>query len=67
MTKGNLGVEIRHRLMFDQIISLKGNKYFSDAGKLGEIVGATYQDLKFKPFDERVRKYVSSIASTKLV
>ena len=61
MTKGALGVEIRHRLMRDKVLSLEDGMYFLDSAALGRVVGATYQDLKLKRFNNKVRAYVSSL------
>jgi hypothetical protein len=61
MTKGDLGVAIRHRLMQDGIILLEGSMYFLNSNNLGKTVGATYQDLNLKRFNDKVRSYVSTI------
>lgn len=61
MTKGALGDAIRERLLQDNILSQQGNLYLLDSSRLGEIVGATYIDLKLKRFNHKVREYVSSI------
>jgi hypothetical protein len=62
ITKGALGDAIRRRMMQDGIISVERNMYFLNPDALGRIVGATYQDLKLKRFNDRVRQYVSYIA-----
>ncbi len=62
ITKGKLGVTIRQRLMQDGVITREGDMYFLDPTALGRIVGATYQDLKLKRFNDRVRHYASSIS-----
>ena len=62
MTKGALGVAVRQRLIADGVLTLEGKMYFLDSGALGRIVGAAYEDLKLKRFNEKVRQYVSSIA-----
>lgn len=61
MTRGTLGQAIRERLVKDRILSLEGSMYFLDPKALGMIVGATYQDLKLKRFNERIHQYLSSI------
>jgi hypothetical protein len=63
MTKGKLGVAIRDRLLKDNILSIEGEMYFLDPKALGRIVGATYQDLNLKRFNDQVRRYVASIAA----
>jgi len=60
ITKGR-GEAIRRRMMKDGILSLEGDMYFLDPDTLGRIVGAAYQDLKLKRFNQTVRQYVSSI------
>ena len=62
MTKGEQGIAIRQQLLADGILSIEGDMYFLDASKLGKVVGATYQDLKLKRFNEKVRAYVRSIS-----
>jgi len=61
MTKGNLGLAIRQKLMKDGILSHEGEMYFLNSKALGMIVGATYQDLNLKRFNDQVRQYVSKI------
>src|SRR5581483_9128822 len=60
MTKGTIGVAIREKLLSDHILSLEGEYYFLNPTALGQTVGGTYQDLKLKHFNEKVRKYVAS-------
>jgi len=62
ITKGALGEAIRERLLEDQILSLHGTIYFLDSTRLGEIVGATYHDLKLKRFNQQIRDYVATIS-----
>jgi hypothetical protein len=50
-------------MMQDGVISLERNMYFLNPDALGRIVGETYQDLKLKRFNDRVRQYVSYIAA----
>ena len=61
ITKGELGVRIRKQLMSDQIITYDDNRYFLDPSKLGEVVGATHQNLKLKRFNDNVRNYLRPI------
>jgi hypothetical protein len=61
MTKGHIGVAVREKLLSDKILTLEGEYYFINATALGQIVGATYQDLKLKHFNQKVRNYVSAI------
>jgi hypothetical protein len=61
MTKGPIGVAVRKKLLSDKILSLEGDYYFLNPTALGRIVGATYQDVKLKRFNESVRNYVSTI------
>jgi hypothetical protein len=61
MTKGRLGVAIRERMVKDGILSLEGNIYFLNSTALGQIVGATYQDVNMKRFNDKVRQYIQSI------
>ena len=63
MTKGDVGLAVRERLIKDGILSLEGEMYFLDPNALGKIVGATYQDLNLRRFNDQVHKYVSSIAA----
>lgn len=62
MTKGELGVKIRHRLIHDGILSLEGEWYFLDPEALGRIAGTYYQEIKLKTFSPLLRQYVSSIS-----
>lgn len=62
ITKGNIGVAIRERMMQDGILTHEGKWYFLDPVLLGKVVGATYQQLKLKCFNDRVRSYASSIS-----
>lgn len=61
MTKGPIGIAVREKLLSDKILSVEGEMYFLNPTALGQVVGATYQDLKLKRFSERVRAYVASI------
>jgi len=61
MTKGDLGVAIRRQLIKDGVLTLEGEMYFLNPNALGATVGATYRDLNFKQFNDRVRDYVSAI------
>lgn len=63
MTKGDFGLALRERMMKDGILSLEGDMYFLDPKALGTVVGATYQDLNLKRFNERVHQYISSIVA----
>jgi hypothetical protein len=61
MTKGQLGVEVREKLIADKVLSLDGEIYYLDSSALGRVVGATYQDLKLRRFSEKARNYVTKI------
>lgn len=61
ITKGAIGVAIRERLMRDGILSIEHDMYFLNPSVLGKVVGATYQDLKLKRFNDQVRQYVAAI------
>jgi hypothetical protein len=61
MTKGELGEALRHKLLADGVLTLEGNMYFLNPDALGRVVGATYQKLKLREYNEQVRAYVSGI------
>lgn len=61
MTKGDLGVALRKRLIADGVLSLEEEMYFLDPQALGTVVGASYQDLNQRRFNEKVRRYVATI------
>jgi hypothetical protein len=61
MTKGQIGVAIRNKLLKDGILAIEGEMYYLSPNALGATVGATYQDLNFKRFNDRVREYVAAI------
>lgn len=61
ITKGALGDAIRQQMLNDGILSLEDNIYFLDPDALGRTVGASYQDLKLKRFNDKVRQYVAAI------
>jgi hypothetical protein len=61
ITKGELGVAVRKQLLADGVLTLEGEMYFLDPNRLGQVVGATYQDLKMRRFNERVREYAKRI------
>jgi len=64
ITKGAQGDEIRERLIADGVLTHEGAMYYLDADRLGKVVGATYQDLKFKRFSQRTRAYAAQFANT---
>ncbi len=47
--------------MRDGILSVEHDMYFLNPSALGAVVGATYQDLKLKRFNDQVRRYVATI------
>ena len=61
VTKGAVGVAIRQRLMDDGVLTREGSMYFLNPDALGRVVGATYQDMSLKVFNDRVRQYVLSV------
>ncbi|WP_247423935.1 hypothetical protein [Ralstonia pseudosolanacearum] len=61
MTKGNLGVALRERLLTDDVLSLEGKMYFLDPDALGEKAEVTFQDLKMKRYSTGTTAYLSKI------
>ena len=61
MTRGDLGERLRAALMRDKILSRKGDFYFLDPGRLGELVGTTYQDIKAMRFSAKCDNYLRKI------
>ncbi|WP_265288561.1 hypothetical protein [Verminephrobacter eiseniae] len=61
MTKGNLGVALRERLVADNVLSLKGAMYFLEPDILGAQVGISFHDLKLKHYSPQSRAYLQSV------
>jgi len=61
MTKGMLGVALRHRLVADEVLSLEGAMYFLEPNVLGDRVGISFQDLKLKRYSPQSRAYLQSV------
>jgi hypothetical protein len=58
MMKGQIGSDLLAKLIRDKVISLKGPMYLLDADALGEVVGASYVNLKLKLYSDKSRQYV---------
>lgn len=63
MMKGP-GDAIRQKLLQDRILSLRENRYYLDADRLGHMAGTNYHDLAVKNFSPAVREYVGKIIGT---
>ncbi len=63
MTKGAYGIALRERLLKDKILFQRSEMYILDPDRLGEIVGATFQDLKLKRLNKKVAEYLASITA----
>jgi hypothetical protein len=63
MTKGNLGVALRERLVADKVLSLEDSMYFLDPNMLGQKVGISFQDLKMKHYSAESRNYLRQLLS----
>jgi hypothetical protein len=61
MTKGDIGVALRERLLADDVITLTGEMYILDPNALGQKVGVNFQDLKLKKYSDQSRIYLQSI------
>lgn len=61
MTKGELGVALRQRLVADKVLSLEGSMYFLEPNALGDRVGVSFQDLKLKHYSPQSRAYLQSV------
>lgn len=61
MTKGELGIALRARLVADKVLSLEGEMYFLDPNILGDCVGVSFQDLKLKHYSAKSRQYLQSV------
>ena len=58
MTKGVIGEQVRTQLVRDGVLSLQAPMYFLDPDALGRVVGANFQDVKMKRYNQRVLNYV---------
>ena len=63
MTKGDLGIALRERLVADNVLSLEGSMYFLDPNVLGQKVGISFQDLKMKHYSAESRSYLRQLLS----
>jgi len=61
MTKGDLGIALRERLLADKVLSLEGAMYFLEPDVLGSKVGVGFQDLKLKHYPSKSRAYLQTI------
>jgi hypothetical protein len=61
MTKGDLGVALRQRLVADKVLSVEGAMYFLEPKVLGDKVGVSFQDLKLKHYSLQSRAYLQSV------
>lgn len=61
MTKGELGIALRARLVADKVLSLEGEMYFLEPNILGDCVGVSFQDLKLKHYSAKSRQYLQSV------
>jgi hypothetical protein len=61
MTKGDLGVALREKLLSDGVLSLEGAMYFLDADLLGQRVGTSFQDLKMKRYSPETLAYLRAV------
>jgi hypothetical protein len=61
MTKGQLGIALRQRLVEDKVLSLEGSMYFLEPKILGEKVGVSFQDLKMKHYSPQSHAYLQNV------
>jgi hypothetical protein len=61
MTKGELGVALRHRLLADKVLLLEGEMYFLDPDVLGRVVGVSFLDLNKKHYSPESRCYLQKV------
>jgi hypothetical protein len=61
MTKGDLGVALREKLLEDKVLSTAGTMYILDPDALGAKVGVGFQDLKLKRYPAATKSYLSSL------
>lgn len=61
MTKGDLGVALRKKLLEDKVLSISGTMYILDPDALGAKVGLSFQDLKLKQYPAATNAYLSSL------
>jgi hypothetical protein len=61
MTKGDLGVALRERLLADKVLTLEGEMYFLEPNVLGNKVGISFYDLKLKHYSEQSRAYLQGV------
>lgn len=61
MTKGELGIRLREKLLNDGVIAKSGKMYTLNSSALGKKTGVTYADLKVKSFNHQVRSYVATL------
>jgi hypothetical protein len=61
MTKGPLGIALRHRLLADKVLLLEGEMYFLDPDVLGRVVGVSFLDLNQKRYSPESRCYLQKV------
>ncbi|SAL38402.1 hypothetical protein AWB69_03771 [Caballeronia udeis] len=61
MTKGDLGVALREKLLEDKVPGIAGTMYILDPDALGATVGLSFQDLKLKRYPETTNAYLSGL------
>ncbi|MCI0151488.1 hypothetical protein KNO81_37160 [Paraburkholderia sediminicola] len=61
MTKGDLGVALREKLLEDKVLSIAGTMYILDPDALGATVGLSFQDLQLKRYPVATNAYLSGL------
>ena len=61
MTKGNLGLRLRQKLMEDKVLSIEGQMYILNPDTLGAVVGISFQDLKLKKYSTAANAYLAEL------
>ena len=61
MTKGDLGLRLRQKLMEDKVLSISAQMYILDPDALGAVVGISFQDLKLKRYSVAVNSYLADL------
>lgn len=61
MSKGDVGEELRKKLLDDKVLIVDGPMYLLDPKALGSIVGLSFQDAKVKNYGEQTLAYVQAV------
>ncbi len=61
MTKGDLGLRLRQKLLADKVLSIVSPMYILDPDALGSVVGISFRDLKLKRYPPETKTYLADL------